>query len=590
MRSRSAVSICAVFAAMGLVLSGCTIFWTDSAVDEFIAAFNAGDDATAAGLSDDPTRAAADLEQLRSGIGETRVELAAGDTEDGTTAVTSTWTVPNGETVETTGMASVSEQDSGVMAWDERIFDAALAGDTTFQYSDDKNVSVPVTDKNGTAVLSWTPVTVVSAGPDLASRAAEIAVAVQPVVPDATAESVTSQIEAGDGSAVGLYTLREEDFSQVSGGLKAIDGLEFREEGQMLGPNRETASPLDADLREYWDEQVTADAGWTLGASSGAGEAVFGQVEPKDTEAIRTTLDLGVQTAANRAVDAVAEPATIVAISPSTGGVIAVAQNDAADQLGSISLTGLYPPGSTFKTVTTAAALERGIVTPDSTVSCPASAEIDGRVIPNDSDFELGEVSITEAFAQSCNTTQGFISQDLEPADMKNMATRLGLGVDFEAPGMTSVTGSVPETEPGAARVESAIGQGEVLASPFGLAVMEASLGNNGQMISPSVIQGEETTADQQPEPVDQTVVQAIRNMMNEAVNSGTASSLNDIEGLGGKTGTAEVGGGEPSHGWFAGIQGDLAFATFIAGADSSSPAVETTGRFLRDEALAQWQ
>ncbi|MGD7003376.1 penicillin-binding transpeptidase domain-containing protein [Corynebacterium halotolerans] len=590
MKTRSAVRVSAIAAVTGLVLSGCTVPWTDSAVDEFIAAFNAGDDATAAGLSDNPERATADLEQLRSGIGDTRVELAAGDTEDGITEVTATWTVPNGETVETTGTASVAEQDSGVMAWDERVFDAALAGDATFRYSDDRDVTVPVTDKNGTDVLSWTPVTIVSAGPELADRAAQIAAAVQPVVPDATAESVTAQIEAGDGSAVGLYTLREEDFAQVREDLEAIDGLGFREEGQMLGPNREAASPLDAGLREYWNEQITADAGWTLGATSEAGEAVFGQVAPKDTEALRTTLDLGVQTAANRAVDAVSEPATIVAISPSTGGVIAVAQNDAADQLGSISLTGLYPPGSTFKTVTTAAALERGTVTPDSTVSCPASAEIDGRVIPNDNDFELGEVSLTEAFAQSCNTTQGFISQELEPADMKNMATRLGLGVDFEAPGMTSVTGSVPETEPGAARVEAAIGQGEVLASPFGLAVMEASLGNNGRMISPSVIQGAETKADQQPEPVDQAVVQAIRDMMNETVNSGTASSLSDIEGLGGKTGTAEVGGGEPSHGWFAGIQGDLAFATFIAGADSSSPAVSTTGQFLRDETLAEWQ
>lgn len=579
----------ATLAAVALTLSGCTLPWSMDPVEEFLTAFNAGDDAGAATLSDDPDLATADLKALRAGIGATQVQLSEGEETEGVTTIIATWTVPNGDQVETTGQALVSEQDSQLIDWSKQIFATELNADSTITYSDDRNFTVPVTDRNGTDLLVWTPVTVVSAGPDHIPRAATIADAIQPVVPQATAESIITAIEAGEGGSVGLFTLRAEDFTRVGGALEAVGELSFREDGQLLSPNRGAASQLDGGLREYWSERITADAGWTLSAGPPAADFILGQAEPAPTEPIRTTVDLGVQTAAKRALDSVTEPATIVALSASTGGVIAVAQNAAADELGPISLTGLYPPGSTFKTVTTAAALSRGIVTPDSQVQCPASAAIDGRVIPNDSDFELGEVSMTEAFAQSCNTTQGFISQELAPADMKNTALSLGLGVDFTAPGMTTVTGSVPETEPGAARVEAAIGQGEVLASPFGLAVMEASLGNNGQMVAPSLIQGAPTTADQQPIPLDPAVVAQLRAMMAATVNSGTASSLSDLEGLGGKTGTAETATG-PAHGWFVGILGDLAFATFLGGADSSAPAVELSGTFLRDPAMAEWR
>ncbi|MDN6813461.1 MAG: penicillin-binding protein, partial [Corynebacterium variabile] len=62
---------------------------------------------------------------------------------------------------------------------------------------------------------------------------------------------------------------------------------------------------------------------------------------------------------------------------------------------------------------------------------------------------------------------------------------------------------------------------------------------------------------------------------------------LSDIPGLGGKTGTAEVDGGA-AHGWFVGVVGDVAFCTFIEGADSSTPAVNLSGEFLRDEALSE--
>ena len=68
---------------------------------------------------------------------------------------------------------------------------------------------------------------------------------------------------------------------------------------------------------------------------------------------------------------------------------------------------------------------------------------------------------------------------------------------------------------------------------------------------------------------------------MVQTVQSGTATGAADVPGLGGKTGTAEVGNG-PAHGWFVGTTGDLSFAVLLEGADSSKPAVSAASSFLR--------
>ena len=69
--------------------------------------------------------------------------------------------------------------------------------------------------------------------------------------------------------------------------------------------------------------------------------------------------------------------------------------------------------------------------------------------------------------------------------------------------------------------------------------------------------------------------------MMLQTVSDGTATALQDVPGLGGKTGTAEFGDNTHSHGWFVGYRGDLAFAVLLTDAGSSKPAVQAAHRFL---------
>ena len=90
-------------------------------------------------------------------------------------------------------------------------------------------------------------------------------------------------------------------------------------------------------------------------------------------------------------------------------------------------------------------------------------------------------------------------------------------------------------------------------------------------------------TQGEEPESVHiAAIVDSLRTMMRQTVSEGTATALQDVPGLGGKTGTAEFGDNTHSHGWFAGIVDDIAFATLVVGGDTSAPAITVSGDFLR--------
>jgi cell division protein FtsI/penicillin-binding protein 2 len=214
-------------------------------------------------------------------------------------------------------------------------------------------------------------------------------------------------------------------------------------------------------------------------------------------------------------------------------------------------------------------------------VACPGVENIEGRLIPNDGEFDLGSVPLQTAFAHSCNTTMGRLAVDLPPDGLTRAAAQLGLGIDYTTPGMTTVTGSVPPADTPTLRVEQAIGQGKVTASPFGMALVAATLAN-GSVPQPSIVAGSPGVPDRLPEPLPSAIADQVKAMMRQTVTDGTATQLRDIPGMLGKTGTAEYIDDKHAHGWFVGIVGDLALAVFVSDAGSSSPAVSAAGRFLR--------
>ncbi|MDX2356419.1 penicillin-binding transpeptidase domain-containing protein [Dietzia sp. PP-33] len=598
-RYRPAAGLVAATLAVALAGGGCAALTGDTGADElqqFVDEIARGNIEGAAALTTDPAAAQELIDANRGTLGGS-ISTASTTGSDrrpdkDPVPLEITWTLPPAtqppaeesppRTITTSGeAATVKMGEEWKVDWAPTVLDTRLQPGGQLNYVENLDWDTDIMDRTGAPLFRWTPVTGVTLAPDAIGSADAVAALVSGAAPTITGQSIRDAMsEAGD-QPVTVVSLRPEDVAPIREQLAALPGVTLPESGRLLQVDRSLRSPALIGLEGAWIDVLRENGGWSATIDNPDAEPLeLGGAPMEEVSDLVSTIQPSMQLEAQRAVDGSGLAASLVAIQPSTGGVLAVAQNSAADAQGPVSLEGLFPPGSTFKVVTTAAALDTGVVGPEEIVPCPASITVSGRTIPNDDDFALGPVPLETAFARSCNTSQAVISDRLAPEAMRDTAARLGLGVDFSTPGLTTITGQVPVTEQGPARVEAAIGQGEVLASPFGMAVMTASLANGGRMIVPQVIDGMPAVPNQTPEPLPQSVVDTLRRYMEQTVRSGTATAASSIPGLGGKTGTAEVATG-PSHGWFVGSTGDVALAVLIEGADSSGPAVEMAADFL---------
>ncbi|WP_372477394.1 penicillin-binding transpeptidase domain-containing protein [Nocardia australiensis] len=571
-----------LFAAPTLALTGCSSGpdQPDTVAGQFADALNRDDIAAAAALTDDPAKASQALQGLYDGLGkEVTFDVRSADKNSFTLAAT--WKLgsdgKNEWTYATTGSANETG-DSWKVTWDPAVVAPGLeTGPLT--YAPVYPRPARILDAAGGELMTQQVVTLVNVAPG--ADTAAVAGLIGPLAPGLTTESLQSDLAAAQGKSITAITLRDADIAPVQGALEATRGVSLAPQTRLLTTDKTLASPALSGLSDMWQRSVDESAGWAVQVQGQDDSKRSAGQDPRPTSDIATTLDIDLQHAAEDALAPIAQPAAIVALRPSTGDVLAVAQNNAADAQGSIALTGLYPPGSTFKTVTVSAALQAGEVAPDTVLPCPGVADIEGRRIPNDDNFDLGQVPLHTAFARSCNTTMAGLAVKLPVDALTKAATQLGLGVDYVTPGLTTVTGKVPPAGTPAQRVESGIGQGQVTASPFGMALVAASLAH-GSVPSPAIVKGQPGVADAAQDALPPTTADQVKSMMRETITGGTATSLRDIPGLLGKTGTAEYIDDTHAHGWFVGIAGDLALAVFVSDAGSSGPAVEAAGRMLR--------
>lgn len=577
-------------AVVGLVIvgaTGCGLLSEspEDAIGRFAHGLAERNPAAAAAQTSDPDRALRTITSMFDGMGgnaRLTVRPKIIDDKRVTATLDQQWDLGHGRSVEYESTVKLRQHDSAWhVEWAPTVLHPSLRAGQTFSYSDDKALRTPVVDRHGAVLMRWQTVHLVNLAPEQSESADEVARVLRPVDRSITAESIRQQLSSSPSQRT-IIRLRDQDYARVGGALRSIHGVTVSEQGALLTASRSLRSPALAGMEQVWRDRLDETAGWSVALvdSAGAPTDILEQHAPAPTAAIQTNLDRDIQASAQSAVDGETRPTMIVAISPSSGGIAAVAQNRAADRSGSVALTGLYPPGSTFKTITTAAALQAGVVTPDTRLACPGTATIEGRTIPNENEFDLGTVSLTSAFAHSCNTTMGALANRLPGNALPTTAHAFGLGVDFVVPGITTVTGRVPDATSPALRVENGIGQGTVTVSPFGMAVVEASLAAS-RTVTPSLLTGARTTGDSPAGDIPQAITSALRMMMRHTVTDGTARSLRSIPGLGGKTGTAEYGDNTHPHGWFAGVAGDLAFATLVVGGGDSSEALAVTGRFL---------
>ncbi|KAA9151222.1 penicillin-binding protein [Amycolatopsis acidicola] len=348
------------------------------------------------------------------------------------------------------------------------------------------------------------------------------------------------------------------------------------------GSEAKAVDPAVAPLLLPAMARVAGDAakGWSVVIvdAAGAERRLFGEGEVQ-AKTLTTSLSSSAQAAAQAAVDSSSVPAMLVAIQPSTGDILAVAQNSAAGATPS-ALSGLYAPGSTFKIATAAAVLQAGAAEAGTVLPCPASVQLGQRTIPNDDGFSLGSLPLHSAFAHSCNTTFAQLASSLPAEALAKAASQFGLNADFTIPGITTEAGKVVAATSAADQVESAIGQGTVQASPFGLALMSATVAA-GKAVTPKLWHGLDTKVSTGYQPPSGTVLSALRSMMREVVTGGTATGLAGSGQVYGKTGTAQFGDGSQANGWFTGYRGDVAFSVLLLGANGSKPAVTVSAAFL---------
>jgi len=287
--------------------------------------------------------------------------------------------------------------------------------------------------------------------------------------------------------------------------------------------------------------------------------------------ALKTTIDPKVQSAAGQALGSVTKPASLVALRPSTGEVLAVANKPGGYNR---ALLGQYPPGSTFKVIT-ASALVAGGISSDSKVPCPATTSVGGHTFHNNGFEQLGNTSLRKAFAQSCNTTFARLAVDrLGKQRLAQVATQFGFGVPLIA-GLPAARASFPAPADDTALAADAFGQGQVLASPLNMASVAGAIAA-GTWNAPRFVTaadaaqaadagGKQTAA---PAKLEPGVVSALRSLMPAVISEGTAKGVDFPSGTAGKTGTAEFGSGSnpPTHAWFIGYRGDLAFAVIVEG------------------------
>ena len=578
----------ALIAALVLAMAGCGDDAADrlnTAVHTFADALDNGDAQAAAAATTDPAQASDTLGKLFDSLGKNaHFEVSTVDHKDNdaTLRLAATWKFGkdgrNQWTYTTTGSASQTG-DEWKIRWNPATVAPGLGTGPLTYSTMIPDPAARVLDRTGAELLTQQVVTLVNVSPGADVNA--VAALLNPIDTGITAESLQAQLNAANGQPVTAVTLRAEDLAPIKETLSAMPNVTLAPQTRLLTTNKALTSPTLSGLSDLWQRATDDATGWAVSAQTATGSQRVGGQDPKPVADIASTLDVGMSRAAEDALAPIATPAAMVVMQPSTGDVLAVGQNPAADAQGPIALTGLYPPGSTFKTVTVSAALQAGQVTPDSFVACPSTENIEGRQIPNDDNFDLGQVPLHAAFARSCNTTMGRLAVNLPPDGLTKAAAQLGLGLDYTAPGMTTVTGKVPVADTSALRVEEGIGQGQVTASPFGMALVAAALAH-GSVPSPTIVAGRPGKPERAPDPLPASVDDQVKSMMRETITSGTATQLQDIPDMLGKTGTAEYIDNTHAHGWFVGIDGDFALAVFVSDAGSSGPAVDAAGRFLR--------
>ncbi|MFS8117910.1 MAG: penicillin-binding protein 2, partial [Microcoleus sp.] len=302
---------------------------------------------------------------------------------------------------------------------------------------------------------------------------------------------------------------------------------------------------------------------------------LMGETPPKPGEAVQLTIDLSMQKAAETALGN--RRGAVVAVDVKTGAVLVLASHptfdpnlftrkiskdewatlqDEEDPFLNRAMQG-YPPGSTFKIVTSVAGIESGKFSPDSILGTSSYITVGG-INFNEHSGGYGDIGFREALAFSSNTFFYQVGMSTGPEEIAKWGHRLGIGKDTDLNLLGLSGGShgqmpTPEEKEKIYKepwyegdtVTMAIGQGWVLVTPVEEAVMVSSIANGGYRVKPHLLTSMTGTPETQRVKIGlkPSTVQVVKEGLIAVVAEGTGQGLNDgsIPLTAGKTGTSEV-------------------------------------------------
>ncbi|MFF0109794.1 peptidoglycan D,D-transpeptidase FtsI family protein [Streptomyces hirsutus] len=316
-----------------------------------------------------------------------------------------------------------------------------------------------------------------------------------------------------------------------------------------------------------------------------------------------TTLNADAQKAAYNGLKERGGKGSVVALEPSTGKILALAsfpsydpsviaggsdkdaeawkklqkKENPDDPMLNRALREVYPPGSTFKVLTAAAALEEGLYeSADEETETPLPWIMPGTTTPlkNDGDLPCENATLREALRVSCNTVFGKIGADLGNDKMLEYAKKFGFTEEQFVPVRSSASVFSDDMEPSQTALSS-IGQFNTATTPLQMAMVTAAIANNGTLMKPYMVDElqapsldtiEKTDPEELSKPMSAENAQILQSMMETVVSEGTGSKAK-IDGVtvGGKTGTAQHGvdNSENPYAWFI---------SYAKGEDGNSP------------------
>ncbi|MFI9507054.1 NTF2-like N-terminal transpeptidase domain-containing protein [Nocardia sp. NPDC052566] len=543
-RVRGAMALTGV-AALAIAMGSCGIREKtnepEAIVERFTTLLDDQNPVDAAQLTSYPTAASATLKQMFAGLQPGKVDYKKTqfiklDSESAIFSMDVAWNFGENKNWNYTLQGNIRKLAIGWrISWDPSVVMPQLDHNRTVRLVRTQPAPAPrVNDIVGEPLMTEQVINVIKLDParitDPVLSTDLLAKAIEPVAPLITGPALLQQLATSQGKPIVAVNLRQPDFEILEPAMARIPGVVMEKQPRLISADRRIWSPMLDALRKVQQDSQEQHAGWGVQVFEQDGRYVgqlAGQQGPPGPD-IAATMDQRLQRAAEDAVVSYGTPSSIVAIQPSSGAIVAVAQNSQASEHGAVAFTGLYPIGG-----------------------------------------------MLELFRNIAAVSKGKAPQDISLQDAADAATVLGVGIDFKVPGLDEVTGRNAIAGRSAEQVRQGGGTDAVLASPYGMAIAAAAIAR-GAVPPPMIEAGRPSTTEAQLAPLAPAVIDRLRAMLREGTDRPEFASVRGYRDVTGFTATAGP------DGWLIANMGDLAFAIHINDVDSGDATARMAARLLQ--------